>query len=344
MDGPIRRRFSAVPALLVALALGPLAACGSDPDPDQSGTSGTPGAATADPSGPDLPPEGVEVERVGSGPVGVGDVDGEAWSVLPQTASVRPGSGPEIEVGGTPLRLVATPAGTWVSDIARGRLVRIDPDSGRVDRRVRVPPAPGAEVAEPEGLAFDGRRVWVVDQAGDRVLPLDPRSGRLGTPVPVGDGPRLVSAGASGIWVGNFLAGSVSRVTDGRARTEVVDGCRSPQGLVGAGGLVWVACTREGRVVALDPQDLSVTSTVEGPVAADAVVAEGDRVHVVGQEGPTVHTIDTGTGEVLGELTLDRAPVTRENVDAAIVGDRLVVTHPEIQKIYRVPLALLSGG
>ena len=45
--------------------------------------------------------------------------------------------------------------------------------------------------------------------------------------------------------------------------------------------------------------------------------------------------------EVVNELVLDDAGSTRENVAAVLAGRRLVVSHPEAQRLYDVPLRLL---
>jgi len=208
-----------------------------------------------------------------------------------------------------------------------------------VDRRTVLRP----RGSEPEGLAYDGDSVWVVDQAGDRVLPLDPATGRFGAAVDVGIGPRLVTAGADGVYVSSFVAGSVTRVVHGTPTTRDAAPCLTPQGLAEAAGVVWVACTSDGQVVGLDALTLERVADLPDLPSADAVVADGDTVYVVGQLGPTVWTIDARTRAVTHTLVLDGHPRTTENVDAALVGDRLWVSHPEGRRLYDVPLRLLDG-
>lgn len=322
-----------IAGLLLAAAL---VACGAEgPDPV--------GDATASPTGeetfraPDAPPDGVTVTDLDAGPVGLAAYGDEVWAVLPEAGAVLDPEGRRHPVGDLPLRAVATPEGLWVSVFGASRVVRVDPGTGRVDRRVRLRP-PG----EPEGLAYDGESVWVVDQENEQVVPLDPATGELGPPVSVGDAPRLVTAGPSGIHVGNFDGRTVSRVTPDGASTRPSGDCLTPQGLAEAGGVLWVACTLDGRVVGLDPETLEQDVVLDGLPHADAVVADGDLVHVVGQQGPTVWTIDPVSGEVVGELVLDGAGPTRANVAATLAGDRLVVSHPDARRLYDVPLELLA--
>jgi sugar lactone lactonase YvrE len=324
----------------LALCSLPLSACGGDDgdgdaDRDAAAGSATPAGGSPSPT----TPAGVTVTDLDDAPVGVAGVGGGWWAALPDAGAVLTADGETVDVGSLPLRLVTTPQGVWVSVIGDGRLVRVDPATGKVDREVQLRPAD----SEPEGLAYDGSTLWVVDQAGDRVLPVDPATGEVGAAVPVGHEPRLVATGPSGVFVGNYTEGSVTRVVDGKGTTRNAGSCLSPQGLAEAAGVVWVACTVDGQVVGLDAGTLKPVVELPDLPYADAVVADGDTVYVVGQEGPTVWTIDARAQEVTGEVVLDGAPSTRENVGAALVGDTLVVTHPEVRRAYEVEASALAG-
>ncbi len=328
------RGLPAVTPLVTLAAALALAGCAAH-DP-----AAAPSPAVASTPGTDAVPAGVQVATGEEGAVGVADVAGAAWTVLPEAGEVVAGADRRIAVGAAPLRLVDTPSGVWVSVIRDGTVVRIAPDTDEVDLRVSLRP----EGSEPEGLAYDGSSVWVVDQAHDRVLPLDPDTGVLGTPVRVGEEPRLVAAGRSGIWVANYRAGSLSLVHPGRprARTVELDSCPGAQGVAEAAGVVWVSCTVADRVVGVDVRTLRAVAGFDGLAGADALVAAGDLVYAVGQQGPTVWTIDATTRTVVARLVLDAAPTTRENVGAAVVGEDLVVTHPDVRRTYTVPLTMLA--
>lgn len=297
------------------------------------------GAASPRPSPPtSSPSRGFTSTDVDDAPVGVESVGSEPWLVMPFAGTVQPLDGDPVEVGDAPLRAVSTPAGVWVSVIRDGALVRIDPSTGRVDKHVQLSP----RASEPEGLAYDGTSVWVVDQAGDRVLTLDPASGKVTGSYPVGHEPRLVAVGPKGIYVANYTAGSLTRVADGHTTTRNAAHCLSPQGLTVAGGVVWVGCTIDGAVVGYDAVTLKPVERLAGLDAADAVVTDHSLVYAVGQSGPTVWTIDPSSREVTTRLTLGDAGPTSENVGAAVVGDQLVVTSPEENRVYQVPLSRLA--
>lgn len=279
------------------------------------------------------PTPGPDVTELDSGAVGVADVDGTAWFVQPEAGTVLPGHGDPIPVGEAPLRIVSTPDGVWVSVIRDGAVVRIDPDSQRVAQTVTLAP----KHSEPEGLAWDGSHLWVVDQAGGRVVELDP-AGRVVASYRTDDEPRLVAAGEHGVWVANFGGTSVTRVADGKVSTVPLSGCVGPQGIAEAAGRVWVSCTLSGKAVALDTSTMKQVAEVPNLPDADAVVANGPLVYVVGQSGPTVYVIDAATGSLKDTVRLGEAPPTSENVGAAVVGENLVVTHPDEQQVWTLPL------
>lgn len=305
-------------AALVAASLVVLSGCSGD------GSEGSDGAAD-----PDTP----QVTELEDGPVGVAEVDGAAWTTLVRGGAVRTGDEQLIEVGELPLRLVATPSGVWVSVIGDGTVVQIDPGTGEVLQTVRIKP----KGSEPEGLAWDGESLWVVDQAGGRVLQLDSDGAELAS-YRTDDEPRLVAAGETGVWVSNYGGSSVSRVRDGKVTTRPLPGCTGPQGIAEAAGKVWVSCTLSGKVVVLDAGTMRQVGEIADVPDADAVVVGEDRVYVVGQSGPTVYVIDPETAELADTVALDDAPPTSENVGAAVVGNDLVVTHPDVRRIYTLPL------
>ena len=131
--------------------------------------------------------------------------------------------------------------------------------------------------------------------------------------------------------------GLAQRVADGKVRTIPLTGCSGPQGVAEAAGRVWVSCTLSGKAVALDTDSMKQVAEVPDLPDADAVVANGDSVYVVGQSGPTVYVLDAATGELQDTLRLGDAPPSSENVGAALVGGDLVVTHPDVAEVYTLP-------
>lgn len=266
-------------------------------------------------------------------PIGVVSLAGLPWVALSGAGSVAtPAS--TVKVGPIPLRLAAAENGVWVSVFGDGSLARIATDS-RVVQRIDL-----GDGAEPEGVAVDGPRLWVVDQGDGALLALDARTGRRTHRIEVGDGPRLLALGAKDVWVTTYGTGAVTAVRRAGVTVRITRAqvCRGVQGIVQAGTTVWVACTEDDVILGLDATTLAEVARF--PLrGADAVVAVGDRVVAVGQVGPTALVIDAARRRVAQTLVLgDARSVSDGNVDAALAGDRLLVTHPDTEILYEVAL------
>lgn len=318
-------------ATLAMLVTAACVSCAGDP-----GDADPPAAvAPSDGLGASTDPTATEVIELPSAPVGIAAVDGRPWTAHPQSGTVRMGDGSEVEVGADPLRLASTPDGVWVSVFGDGRIVRIDPRSGAIDRRVKLAPAG----SEPEGLAWDGEQLWVVDQAHDRVVALD-ADGTVVESFPTDSGPRLAAAGPHGVWVTSFGGSALTRVRDGQAETAQLEDCSGPQGVAEAAGRVWVACTLSSTVVAVDADTLEPVASLRDVTDPDVVVSHADTVYVVGQSGPVVYVIDPATATVRSTTELDDALAAGSDLDAAIVGSALMVTYPD--RIYTPSLSSLE--
>jgi hypothetical protein len=311
---------------------------GGDADKQATPSSSTTPSAepTEEPSASASVPAGVEVTELDAGPVGLTVVGNGVWSALPEAGAVRTADGKLITVGTNPLRLVSTPSGVWVSVITDSKLVRIDPEAGKVDLKVRVTP----RGAEPEGLTFFDGAVWVVDQANWQVVPFEASSGLEAQSTGTGAGPRLITSGPTGLFVGDYVGKSLTRIGSGPTQTKSLPDC-SPQGLAEVAGLVWVACTFQNAVLGVDARTMRVEVRLEDIDTPDAVTTDGTTVYVVGQSGPTIYPIDAQSHELGERLALDAQPAVDENVDAVLLGDSLVVSHPDAQRLYTVPLDLL---
>lgn len=309
------------------------AACAADgPGPTTSPPVSSSNAVSAPPS-TSRPLTPVTSEAVPGRPIGVVGVDGQAWYALSGDDAVARPNG-TTAVGSIPLRLAAAPEGAWVSVFGEGAVVLVGRD-GRIIRQLQLPMG-----AEPEGLVLDGNTLWVVDQAEDALLRFDARTGRRLGRVEVGTAPRLAAVGAQDVWVTTYGTGAVTGVgrRDRKLRVTRPEVCRGVQGVAEAKGVVWVACTLDDVVVGLDHITLKEVARV--PLEdADAVTTDGRRVFAIGQSGPTLAVIDAQRKDLQYTQALDNASAVGDgNVDAALVGGDLVVTHPDAGRVYRVGL------
>lgn len=325
-------------ALLATLGL-TLCACmsGENPSPTPAlssspPTSISPSAPTAI-STPPPTPEGVSIQERDGRPIGVANVNGDTWYALAGKDSVAHPSG-ETSVGRIPLRLAPGPDGVWVSVFGAGAVTLLGFD-GAIVTTVNL-----GTTAEPEGLAVDGETLWVVDQSADAVLALDTTTNEVITSLPVGNGPRLVAIGANDVWLSTYGTGGITAIdrTSKLRRTSRLNVCRGVQGLAEASGVLWVACTTDDAIVALNSKDLSELTRIDLE-DADAITTDGKRVIAVGQAGPTVVQIDPATQHEQRRTVLsDAEAVSDGNIDATIIGDEVVITHPDTNRVYRLQL------
>lgn len=337
------RRLRCTAGAVLATVLVAAAGCsGRSADPPAGDPPATPSASpTVEPA---VHPDVVRVPVRGY-PIGLAEArDGGVWAVATYAGRVRhltPGTAPAVDrslpAGDTPLRAVDTPEGLWVSAFGADvvRRVAVGPEQDPVATRL----------PEPEGLAVDGDLVWVVDQLDGEVVALDRATGRVVRRVDAGLGPRLVSVGPSGVVVAAYSGDAVTLVPrEGRPRSRRA--CLGPQGVVEQAGRIWVACTGDGSVVALDPDSLRRELRVPDLLFVDAVAAAPGRdVLVLLQEGPTVVRLDGRTGEETARAVLGESPGLGDgNVDLLVHDGRVWASSPSTDEVLVLDLDALPGA
>jgi streptogramin lyase len=197
----------------------------------------------------------------------------------------------------------------WAGSLTSGQVLRIDPKTGTVLRRIDA----GVRIFN---LAAAPGAVWAVGNTSSTVARIDTGTGRVRT-ITVGLAPFDVAWGFGSAWVANGGDGTVSRITGGRVVRKIRIGIE-PNGLTAYRGALWVSDHTLGRVVRIDP----VTNRVTGSVAvagADWIVGRGDFVYV-SQETNRVAKVDIRTLKVVGRVATGRNPL-----GSAFVGGRLWV-------------------
>ena len=323
---------------LLAVLLGlPLASCGAG---DEPGPTATPQAAP-DPSTSEEAGHAAGLVPVGAGPVGLAaDQDGGAWIVLSGDDRVvhlpAGATEPDVtaEVPGTPLRAVVDGDALWVTAFRGEQVLRIDTTSGEVTDTLPTR-------AGPEGITAGFGSIWVVEQDGGTLARIDPRTRKVVARAGIGVGARLVLAGDDGLWVAHFASDRVLRVDprtlDVRRSAKL---CSGPQGMAEAGGRLWVACTFDDQVVPVDLQTLAKGSPVAVAGLPDPVVADGDHVLVLAEEGPRLVVLDAASGEVVDEQVLGEASALYDsaNLDLVVSGGQAWATSHTEEGLYRVPV------
>jgi serine/threonine protein kinase/streptogramin lyase len=176
---------------------------------------------------------------------------------------------------GLPVALGTGQGGIWVAMRGPGMVVRVNPRTGAVDKRVPLPRGV-------QDMAVGEGGVWVVDRQGRGVTRIDPQTTRTRF-VPVGNKPKGIAVGEGYVWVCISEEDLVQRIdpkTDrkaGRFRTG-----DAPTGIDVGGGNVWVTNGVDGSVtqIAADPREPRAVATVSGLVNPFAIAARGPDVWV----------------------------------------------------------------
>ena len=116
---------------------------------------------------------------------------------------VRPGS-PEVEtiaVPGGPLGIAAGAGAVWVATFWTKELVRIDPETRRVVRRIPIGKGPLA-------VAVGAGSVWVTNRDDRTISRVDPRANRVVQTIPLAAPPHGIHFAHGRLWVTTQRCGS----------------------------------------------------------------------------------------------------------------------------------------
>ena len=150
----------------------------------------------------------------------------------------------------------------------RGILLRLDPASGEVRRRISVGRGPAR-------LALGHGAVWVLNALGvepaDTLDRIDVRTGRHLATIPVPHWSTGVAVGRRYAWVVSepkSAGGTITRIDlrTNRGVTHPIPHSWIPQSVVLGGGGVWIADPGVGQLIRIDPHTLRVTKRVSFPI------------------------------------------------------------------------------
>jgi hypothetical protein len=138
--------------------------------------------------------------------------------------------------------------GIWISDRNGLTLLRVDPMTGQINRRVRLSTL-GLRTPEPNmGIAIDGGSLWVA-RGAEAVDRLNPFSLKLQRRITLGQrgcgfdaGQCTVMAGGGRIWVAGGDGGWLAKIDEATNRVAIIKGLHPYLCCVAyGGGSVWVA-------------------------------------------------------------------------------------------------------
>lgn len=236
-----------------------------------------------------------------------------------------------ITTGTHPCGIVSAFGSVWVAN-GGGTLVRIDPRTNRVRRRIRVGVGacfmtadvkalwianykgglvrvtPRGRVtrivvgASPDNVLVAFGRVWVTTWGDGRLAVVDPRTLRVVRRIAVGPKPAGLAVRNGAVWVGFTpdSTTSIARVSPSTYRVDRVDvGVPAPRGFVAGAKDLWIQANT-GDLVRFDPGTRRVLAHLEvGRTLATGAVAPDGTIWVPDKEQNIVYRIDPGRQRVL---------------------------------------------
>jgi streptogramin lyase len=155
-------------------------------------------------------------------------------------SSVHDAESPSVHVSPIKLKNISgmawDGAKLWITVDGEGMIYRVDPESGRVERRL---PFASRETA---GSAWDGSALWQIAYKARTISRLDPASGRVMAVIPT-PGPGECSGmtfDGTRLWVANYDTEMIYAVMprDGRVVAQI-SGNRETTGLAWDDGHLW---------------------------------------------------------------------------------------------------------
>ena len=257
-------------------------------------------------------------------------------SLVVTTAALAQGAAPPVEThvvdtGRAPCGTTVADGAVWVGVYETGKLLRLDPESGRVTRRFSV----GSWACR---VAIAGKVAWVTRDRAGVLVRIDLRTGRRKA-FEVGALPFDVIRAYGSIWVTSFEIGTIARFdpTSGRLTRVYKIAGSNPAGITQCGGRVWVGYGRAATwLTSIEPTTHRMRRVEVGTQAPGWPRCAGGEVWVT---SPThVLRLDARSGRVLGRAQLGGTPA-----EAASGPDGLVwVTDKERSLVHRVDPASVT--
>jgi len=249
---------------------------------------------------------------------------------VPASSFKEPALIATISTGTHPCGVVSAFGSVWVANDG-GTLVRIDPRTDRVRKRIRVGAGacfltadaralwianykgglvrvtPRGRVKRiavgttPDSVLVAYGRVWVTAWGAGKLAVVDPRTLKVVRGIDVGSKPAGLAARNGAIWVGFTTdVTSIARVSPGTYRVDRIDvGVPQPRGFVAGTKDLWIQANT-GDLVQFDPVDRRVLARLEvGRTLAQGAVAPGGTIWVPDKEQNLVYRVDPGRRRVV---------------------------------------------
>ena len=220
-----------------------------------------------------------------------------ASTLSPSRHVARPKIAAVVQIGGQPQDAVLAGGSLWVSDYS-GRVIRVDPASGRVTARIDVD-------GHPEGIAAGADAVWVAspdayeDGRGSLLSRIDPRTGDAER-IRVHGYVMALALGAGGVWLLDWHNPRLQRIDPAsHGRTATVELPREAVAVAAGGGRTLWALGTEGTVVSVDGDSLAAERVPRvagtwGEGFENALAADAEGAWVANREADALLRIEAG--------------------------------------------------
>ena len=157
----------------------------------------------------------------------------------------------------------------WTASCGDGKLVQIDPKTGKATGQYPVGAGP---------LAASDDSIWLMGDAQISLYRIDPKEHTVVGDLRLPAGCRGLVFGESALWAACPGQNQVARINPMTNLVEKwITVSAEPRAIALGEGSVWVLCRKDGKVERLDPKTNKVTKTIElGVPGADGGIAVGE--------------------------------------------------------------------
>jgi len=206
-----------------------------------------------------------------------------------------------VRVGSQSGMVLSAAGSVWSSDLLLARVVRIDPATNAVVRRIQF-------AAKPFGVAYGAGSVWVADRSVNVLGRINPRTDKVVKKITIGYSSYGVAFGAGSVWVTSEADGTVRRI--GPKKNRVVARIKvgtTPNGVVCAFGSIWVADLGRGAVVRINPRTNRVTKRIR-VAKADWITPSADALWISSERGEIMR-LDPARAAVVATINVGANPL-----------------------------------
>ncbi|MGH2749755.1 MAG: hypothetical protein ACRDK3_02595 [Actinomycetota bacterium] len=209
--------------------------------------------------------------------VWVGSIEGaEVVRLDPEAAGGRP---VPLVVGRDPAAVALEDDDVWVAALNEGSIIKLSSGGDIVEEIT--------ELEFPSALAFLRGELWAADVTEGTVSRIDTGTAEVAETIEVGSGPTALAADGTKLWVALFRQQALAAL-EPSGEVRVVDLGAAPSGVATGDGYVWVTLPEEDALVRVDPTSLEVSDRVAVGDNPQGIVVAGGAVWVANQGDNTV--------------------------------------------------------